>query len=980
LLLRDWYGYHWHQSQRDLTEAHEAARKRELILEQERGNYSVIDENLTSIRERISGLRARLNSWHHQTSQLHSHRETISRDLAVAEERTRSLQKQQLDLRNETIRLDEEISFHRERLADAGVEVDSLAVEMEEARTQLASSQQALKQKQDEYAEAENSVNEARMLIASLSSQQGNLQARLAERRMQAERHEQSIQKAYKDVEEANHSLQQSEVRLADAAKHFQQTETARQATEELLTAHRQKISDGEIARRKTIENQVSLRAEFARLTAQSDVLDQADQAFTGYSNGTRILLQAALETRLRGVRGAFSSLLDVPAEYEIAIAAALGNYTDAVVLDGEASAEEALQTLSEGIARAALLPLDTLYPSLDSLNQVPPEAVSASEVVQCAPEIRPAVDVLLGNTWIVADRRVARDLLRRLRANQQAVPGVIVITKQGGEVFHAKGPIVAGQETQGGVLARPRQRREIKEKIGAVEAQLMKVGDMLRQVDGALSQLRKEEDRMKVELGSALEAEKSARSTLSLEELDIEKIRRQHQFLLDLQTRLEGELDTAAGETRRIMEELSDFESQIEQARNDFRERNGFLSALSLEEAQSQLSHWKTQAAVIERASSDAKNRHLERETALDRTLKIRTAAQARLVEVQVALEDIDLEKTRLRVAEGTVNGEITEIQAILEPAEVELETAEAQQQQAQTIEAKARQATSQAEYQHAQARINLARRQETMDGLRQRIEDDFGLVALEYADEVSGPTPLPLDGMVEQLPKLVDLPHDLDENIKRQRALLRRMGPINPEAQKEHAEVQERFEFLTVQVADLQDAEAGIKEVIAELDLLMEREFRKTFDAVAHEFREIFSRLFGGGTARLVLTDPQDLTMTGIDIEARLPGRREQGLSLLSGGERSLTASALVFSLLKVSPTPFCVFDEVDAMLDEANVSRFRELLEELAQTTQFVIITHNRNTVQVADVIYGVTMGRDSASQVVSLKMDEVSRIVE
>jgi chromosome segregation protein len=179
---------------------------------------------------------------------------------------------------------------------------------------------------------------------------------------------------------------------------------------------------------------------------------------------------------------------------------------------------------------------------------------------------------------------------------------------------------------------------------------------------------------------------------------------------------------------------------------------------------------------------------------------------------------------------------------------------------------------------------------------------------------------------------------------------------------------------------VADLHDAEDGIQEVIAELDLLMEREFRKTFDAVAHEFREIFSRLFGGGTARLVLTDPQDLTMTGIDIEARLPGRREQGLSLLSGGERSLTASALVFSLLKVSPTPFCVFDEVDAMLDEANVGRFRELLEELAQSTQFVIITHNRNTVQVADVIYGITMGRDSASQVVSLKLDEVSQIVE
>jgi chromosome segregation protein len=125
-------------------------------------------------------------------------------------------------------------------------------------------------------------------------------------------------------------------------------------------------------------------------------------------------------------------------------------------------------------------------------------------------------------------------------------------------------------------------------------------------------------------------------------------------------------------------------------------------------------------------------------------------------------------------------------------------------------------------------------------------------------------------------------------------------------------------------------------------------------------------------------VLTDPDDLTNTGIDIEARLPGRRTQGLSLLSGGERSLTATSLVFALLKVSPTPFCVLDEVDAMLDEANVGRFRDLLRELSQNTQFIVVTHNRNTVQVADVLYGVTMGRDSASQVISLKLDEVDRV--
>jgi chromosome segregation protein len=228
----------------------------------------------------------------------------------------------------------------------------------------------------------------------------------------------------------------------------------------------------------------------------------------------------------------------------------------------------------------------------------------------------------------------------------------------------------------------------------------------------------------------------------------------------------------------------------------------------------------------------------------------------------------------------------------------------------------------------------------------------------------------------MVDQLPALTEITPEIEENISRQRAQLRRMGPVNLEAQREYQEVSERFEFLTDQTADLNKAESDLREVIAELDELMRKEFKRTFNAVASEFKVLFTRLFGGGSARLLMTDEDNPTETGIDIIARLPGRREQGLSLLSGGERSLTAVALVFSLLKVSPTPFCVMDEVDAMLDEANVGRFTELLKELGQNTQFIVITHNRNTVQTADVIYGITMGRDSASQVISLRLDEVS----
>jgi len=175
---------------------------------------------------------------------------------------------------------------------------------------------------------------------------------------------------------------------------------------------------------------------------------------------------------------------------------------------------------------------------------------------------------------------------------------------------------------------------------------------------------------------------------------------------------------------------------------------------------------------------------------------------------------------------------------------------------------------------------------------------------------------------------------------------------------------------------VADLFKAEEDLKKILADLDQLMKSEFHKTFQLVAEEFPRMFNRLFGGGSARLSLTDPDNIHDTGIEIHARLPGKREQELTLLSGGERSLTATALIFALLKISPTPFCVLDEVDAALDETNVGRFRELLVELSKDIQFILVTHNRNTVQAANVIYGITMGKDSTSQSISLRLDEVS----
>jgi chromosome segregation protein len=216
-------------------------------------------------------------------------------------------------------------------------------------------------------------------------------------------------------------------------------------------------------------------------------------------------------------------------------------------------------------------------------------------------------------------------------------------------------------------------------------------------------------------------------------------------------------------------------------------------------------------------------------------------------------------------------------------------------------------------------------------------------------------------------------ELPSDLEGSIQRRKQQLKRMGAINPNAPAEYAELEQRYTFLTEQTSDLQEADAKLRQVIADLDTVMEREFKRTFKAVASEFKKAFTRLFGGGSARLLLTDPEDPIQSGVEIIARPPDRRQQGLALLSGGERSLVAAALIFALLKVSPTPFCVLDEVDAMLDEANVGRFREMLVELSQETQFIVITHNRGTVQSADTIYGVSMGADGASQIISLRLE-------
>jgi chromosome segregation protein len=243
-----------------------------------------------------------------------------------------------------------------------------------------------------------------------------------------------------------------------------------------------------------------------------------------------------------------------------------------------------------------------------------------------------------------------------------------------------------------------------------------------------------------------------------------------------------------------------------------------------------------------------------------------------------------------------------------------------------------------------------------------------------------------LPVSEEAETDPNAVDVapvihgaadidPVAIDARIEDLRRKIRRLGPVNDEAPEDFDELSERHTFLSSQLADLDRAEAQLRAAIAELNEEIRARFTTTFERVNTSFGEYFEAFFGGGSASLGLTDPENVAESGIEIEAQPPGKRLRSLSLLSGGERSLTAVALLFALLTANPAPFCVLDEVDAALDEANVGRFTSALKELAQKTQFLVVTHNRRTVEIADAIYGVSMMRDGVSKVLSLRIGDL-----
>lgn len=969
IILREWYGYHWHRAQQELTDAREVVKAQEARLQEAREVHARAQAEYNAFRERLTGLRSQLNAWHRQSSGLHSQREEMSRELAVLEERRRSLLATQTSVLADRERVSDEERLVRERLAEVEQENARLQSEFDEAQKQYADALQALQIRQAERATLEQKLGVAREQIEKWNAQRAESQARLDELTARLEMTASRLESANQEIESVEALARQAGEKFAQARAARENAENELKQAEDRMERGRRQVEKLERERREKNEERANRLAEHMRLKTQLDVLEQAEQSLAGYAEGARFLLDAARQSRLKGARGALSAALDVPAELETAITAALGDTLDAVLLDAN-EIEEALQLLeADAAGRAVLLPLENhSRPPLSKPDDENCLGV-ASDLVNAPDDLRMAVHLMLGQTLIVRNRAAARRLLNEIPTHAR------VVTLRG-EVFRGDGLIIAGKSASSSALSRPRQKRELTEALAALGVQIESLNGEFESLSSQMAGSQRELDQAENEAREARVRLEEADGLENQAGLESESTRRQLEWQKSQLARLKGEANEAASIRQNLIQTLSEIESGSAQVHEDVCVLSAQLAELDQAEAQGQVSYWGTRVAVAERALSDAKLRQAERDKEAERFDARRFELAARLTEAEISLNSLDSGKASLHERETTLQEQIEALRVYIDPAEKDLNSAEIEEARLQDAEANAQRALATMERLYGQVQLDQLRKQEALDNLRQKIVDDFGLVMFEYEPDVSGPVPLPLEGMVEELPVITEVSPDLESQLMRQRTQVRRMGPINPEAKQEFDRESERYSFMRTQVDDLRKAEEDLKQVIAELDELTRQEFSKTFDAVDKQFRAMFTRLFGGGSARLSLTDPDNLVETGIEIEARLPGRREQGLALLSGGERSLTAVALVFALLKVSPTPVCVMDEVDAMLDEANVGRFRDLLQELSRDTQFIIITHNRNTVQAADVIYGITMGRDSASQMISLRLDQVT----
>jgi chromosome segregation protein len=695
-----------------------------------------------------------------------------------------------------------------------------------------------------------------------------------------------------------------------------------------------------------------SMKEALGRVVARRDSLRQLEESHAGYAEGVRAVLAASSS---HDALGMVAEVLDIPAEYERAVAAALGEQLQAVVMRDHDVARDAVQALRRAAAgRATCIPRQPRPPAIGS---IPPGATRLLDVIGVRAGYEDVAEALVANVLLVPDLETA---LALWRANGTAWTFVTAA----GETIDPTGAVAGGNERAEETLLA--ERRELRLLDQEVET---------RTRDLAAARVRQEE------LTAAVVAREGG-----VRELDAELAR-----ITVAVVASEKDVERARQEYRDVDEQLRTTQTDLETL--DARLREVIAEGARLDE---ELHASEERRAALDRALEAAEGARTDAQARLASQQELATQARIALAEERaraVALEALiarlrqadedagrraaTLEQRRQTDAQGLAetNASVARLTAELAALQAAVDARAADAAAAAEAVAAARAATEvneeavtrgQAELEEFRSRasslqVEAAERRLAIEHLEATLQERYG----SAAD----------DGEARETVELEGEEGDAAEaRLGQLRQRLTAMGEVNVAALSEVAELEERQRFLDVQRGDLEGALEDLKKTIARLNRTSRARFRETFDRVDATFRETFPKLFHGGKAFLRLTEEEHVLESGVEIVVQPPGKRVGSLDLLSGGEKALTAVSLIFALFLIKPSPFCVLDEVDAPLDDANIGRFNAMVREMSAHSQFILITHNKRTMEVAQTLYGITMEEPGVSKVVSVRLPE------
>lgn len=692
------------------------------------------------------------------------------------------------------------------------------------------------------------------------------------------------------------------------------------------------------------------------------NLLSDLENSMEGFAHSVKTVIKAGQSGRIGGIRGSVAQLISTSPEYSLAIETALGGAMQNIIVDNEETAKRCIRFLQESKAgRATFLPITSVRGNVlreNGLENCDGFIAIASELAEYDDEYKGIFASLLGRIVIAEDIDLATLIAKKYGYKFK-------IVTLDGQVINAGGSFTGGSSNRSnGMLSR-------KNEIEMLTAEAEKLAEKQRTAQTQADKLRSETDKLKIDTEDAREqlqviANDKVRFEAEIRRIDgvSEQTKNASEFAAE-QSRLlkeklseqETALKNDGEELERITSEISEKESEMSEGReknDEFAAERDRLSNLISEMKLSKIALEKDEQAAHDAVEQIKRNAEKLNDDSANQLLRIKM--QEKIIEEKRAL--IEERKQALAAAgdnAAKINEQISELRD--KHSEFERKTNENRIKTSELNDTKENYAT---EITRLEERCASVRK--TEDGIISEMLEQYNISRSEAAE------------IAEPIEDMLIAQRDLNE-IKQK---IRSLGHVNVAAIEEYKEVSERYEFMSGQIKDVEVSKKEIERLIEELTENMKKQFSESFEAINTNFKQIFVELFGGGRAELTLTDPEDVLESGIEINVAPPGKVIKNLSLLSGGEQAFVAIAIYFAILRIKPAPFCILDEIEAALDDVNVSKYAQYLKNFYDTTQFIVVTHRRGTMEEADILYGVTMQEKGISRL--LRMEQPPADIE